>query len=81
MDMTMIRKNWSGFGCPFKAKLTDGSNGFVEVVDGNGRCLCTCFSGDPAHNATGIAAALNLIFGKTEDEAAEAEVADEEKII
>ena len=68
MDMRGMRETWGNFTVPFKAEMKPESNGYVDVLDGDGNEICTCYGGNPAHNASGIAAALNLIFGKDDEQ-------------
>ncbi|KKM90292.1 hypothetical protein LCGC14_1240230, partial [marine sediment metagenome] len=68
MDMRGMRETWGNFTGPFKAVMPPESNGYVNVVDGTGEEICTCYVNRPSHNATAIAAALNLIFGEEKPE-------------
>ena len=59
-----IQKSWARYGdhLPFKAILPESSNGFVRVVDRDGREAACCYTCDAAGFATLIAEALNFVF-------------------
>ena len=77
--MSEVRETWNHFTGPFKAEMKPQSNGYVDVLDGDGNELCTCYCGQTSHNATGITAALNLIFGEEKPESTDEQPDDESK--
>lgn len=59
-----IQKSWPTIHeqTPFKAVLSENSNGFVQIVNRNGNSIATCYADGSAGLATLIVAALNFVL-------------------